>query len=75
VEEERLADGARLTLPPGVMHLIACVTGRLDLNGEGVTVDLRAGQFSLVPAVVREAVLTARSDTRFLRVEAGAAAD
>ncbi|HPY30097.1 MAG TPA: class I mannose-6-phosphate isomerase [Verrucomicrobiota bacterium] len=75
VEEERLADGARLTLPPGVMHLIACVAGRLDLTGEGVTATLRAGQFSLVPAAVREAVLIARSDTRFLRVEAGATAD
>lgn len=75
VEEERLADGGRLTLPPRVMHLIACVTGRLDLTGEGVTATLHAGQFSLVPAAVREAVLTARSDTRFLRVEAGAATD
>lgn len=71
-EEWRLAGGARATLRPEVMHLIACVTGQLGLNGAGVSVELRAGQFCLVPAAVQDAALSARTDTRFLRVEAGA---
>jgi mannose-6-phosphate isomerase len=72
VEEWRLAAGAHVTLHPGVMQLIACVTGQLSLTGGAVSVELKAGRFCLVPACVRDAELRAQTTAHFLRVEAGA---
>jgi mannose-6-phosphate isomerase len=62
---------AILPLTPPRLRVIAVVERRLVLNGGGAGIELRAGQFALVPAATDDAVLTLGRGARVLVVEAG----
>lgn len=71
VEELRLAAGAVTPLPPGAMQIIACLTGTLNVDGDGLSVKLAAGHFSLVAASLDKVRLRASTPASVLCVAAG----
>ena len=58
-----------LPLPPGEMHIIGAVSGRMTMHGGMEKCELSAGSFCLVPASVRDAVLTASERSACLLVK------
>jgi mannose-6-phosphate isomerase len=71
VGEWRLAEGGQASLEQGVMHIIGCLSGRLQVTGDNHTATLSPGSFSLVPACLPHAAVRAETGAAFLRVEAG----
>jgi mannose-6-phosphate isomerase len=70
VEAYEAEGGATLPLQPERLQIIAVLTGQVRVGEEGGTVALLPGQFCLVPACLRQAVVQAATPTTFLRVEA-----
>jgi len=70
VEQWTLDTAGTVPLAPGIMHLLAAVTGRLRVEAAPGTVDLTPGHFALVPASVN-ATLRAEQPAAWLRAEAG----
>ena len=60
-----------LPLPPGEMHIIGAVSGRMTIHGGKEKCELSAGSFCLVPASVGDAVLTASERSGCLIVKGG----
>ncbi len=71
VEELRLAAGVVTPLQPGAMQIIACLTGTLNVGGDGLSVKLVAGQFSVVAASLDKVRLRADAPAALLCVTAG----
>ncbi len=62
------AGGGQLAWPGGRMRIVGVVEGALRVEGEGEAVDLRAGQFCLVPAQCEGTVAQAPGAVSFLEV-------
>ncbi len=71
VEHVAMDTGRSLGLVGPVFFIVAVLDGGLRLSGAGQTVELRAGDFCLVPASVKDALLRATSPARFLKVLPG----
>ena len=70
VETWKLNSGARGLLKPGKLQIVAVTKGEIEIQGGSATVNLSAGQFSLIPAILDRTEITAKSDAALLRVEA-----
>ena len=70
VEAREVGAGASAALAPSRLQIIGLLEGQAKLCGDGVTVDLAPGQFSLVPASLASVVVRAETRVAFLRVEA-----
>jgi mannose-6-phosphate isomerase len=70
VEAYETDAGATLPLQPNRLQIIAILTGQAHVGEEGGSVTLSPGQFCLIPACLRQAVVKATTSTSFLRVEA-----
>jgi mannose-6-phosphate isomerase len=64
----RLKPGARRLLEPG-MRIIAVVSGDVRFEAQGLL--LASGQFCLIPAALKEVVLSCESATAFLEIKPG----
>lgn len=62
--------GALPSRPPR-LRIAACIEGPVNVQGGGVSESLRAGDFCLLPASVRDAGIGAAAGARFLLVEPG----
>jgi mannose-6-phosphate isomerase class I len=57
-------------LKPKKLQIIAVTTGEIEIKSGAMTVNLSAGQFSLIPASLERTEVLAKSDAVLLRVEA-----
>jgi mannose-6-phosphate isomerase len=71
VEAWQMAANAVAPLKPRTMQIIACLSGKLSVDGGRITVELSPGEFCLVPASLDATSLRARTAATLLRVEAG----
>ncbi len=71
VEHFEVKAGEGSQLKPRKLQIIAMVGGQIKIHGFSGTLDLRAGQFCLVPAALEQVEIAAPSDATWLRVEAG----
>jgi mannose-6-phosphate isomerase len=71
VELVRLAPGKRLALTKNRLQIIGVTEGELALNAPMTKLQLRPGQFCLIPAASGQTEVEATSDSAFLRVEPG----
>lgn len=71
VDNVELKEGGRTDLAENKLQILATVRGKAEIQNEGNTVTLEAGQFCLIPAELEKTDVTAKSDTSLLRVEAG----
>jgi mannose-6-phosphate isomerase len=70
VETWKLNSGAGGLLKPKKLQIIAVTAGKIEIESGSTVVKLSAGQFSLIPAVLAQTEVFAKSDAAFLRVEA-----
>lgn len=70
VEHVSLEHAGRTALPAGVMHILGMVAGEMTVASAAGNVELKAGDFALVPAAVKAEVQSGAPVT-FLRAEAG----
>lgn len=69
VETWKLNSGVNGLLKPKKLQIIAVTTGQIEIKSGLTTVNLSAGQFSLIPASLQRTEVFAKSDTALLRVE------
>jgi mannose-6-phosphate isomerase len=62
--------GAAAKLKDRKLQIVAAVSGQIEIKNNSETVNLSAGQFCLVPAVLERTELFAKSDASLLHVEA-----
>lgn len=70
IEVLKVKRGVGLDLKPRKLQIIAAVAGQLEIKAEPDSVELTAGQFCLVPAILERAEIQAPSGAVLLRVEA-----
>ena len=70
VEAWNLNSGAGGLLKPKKLQIIAVTAGGIEIKSGSTTVNLSAGQFSLIPASLERTEIRAQSDAALLRVEA-----
>lgn len=70
VEAWKLNSGANGWLKPKQLQIIAVTTGEIEIKSGSTTLNLSAGQFSLIPASLERTEILAKSDAALLRVEA-----
>jgi mannose-6-phosphate isomerase len=70
VETNKLSSGTSGLLKPKKLQIIAVTTGEIEIKSGAMTVNLSAGQFSLIPASLERTEVLAKSDAVLLRVEA-----
>jgi mannose-6-phosphate isomerase len=70
VETWKLNSGANGFLKPKKLQIIAVTTGEIEIKSGATSVNLTAGQFSLIPAILEQTEILAKSDAALLRVEA-----
>jgi mannose-6-phosphate isomerase len=70
VEAWKLNSGANGLLKPKKLQMVAVTSGGIEIQSGLVSVNLSAGQFSLIPASLAQAEIVAKSDAALLRVEA-----
>jgi mannose-6-phosphate isomerase len=70
VEMWKLNSGAGGLLKPKKLQIVAATAGEIEIKGGSTAVKLSAGQFSLIPAVLEQTEVFAKSDATLLRVEA-----
>jgi mannose-6-phosphate isomerase len=70
VRDWKIRNGTRRFLKPRKLQIIAAVRGQIEISGGLETVNLSAGQFSLIPASLEQTEVLAKSDAALLRVEA-----
>ncbi len=70
VEAWELNSSANALLKPKQLQIIAAVTGQIEIKNESANVNLRAGEFCLVPAVLEKTEMVAKADSTLLRIEA-----
>jgi len=71
VDQWRLSAGQAYTPAPSVMRILGVLSGRLAVLGDWGSVDLRAGQFCLLPSCLVGLKLCPASSCEFLLVEPG----
>jgi len=70
VETWKLNSGAQGLLKPRKLQIVAVTKGEIEIHSGSAAVNLSAGQFSLIPAILDRTEITAKSDAALLRVEA-----
>jgi mannose-6-phosphate isomerase len=70
VETWKLNSNATGWLKPKKLQIVAVTSGEIEIKNGSTTVNLAAGQFSLIPASLEQAEVLATSDAALLRVEA-----
>jgi mannose-6-phosphate isomerase len=70
VETWKLDAGAGARLKAKKLQIIAVTTGQIEIKSGATTVPLSAGQFSLIPASLKQTEILAKSPAALLRVEA-----
>ena len=70
VDYAELKSGARSQLKPNKLQILAVVRGKIEIRSGTDAVSLKAGQFCLIPAELKDAEMNAKSDAALLRVEA-----
>jgi mannose-6-phosphate isomerase len=70
VEAWKLSSGANGLLEPKKLQIIAVTGGSVEIKGGSASVNLSAGDFSLIPASLERTEIIAKSDAALLRVEA-----
>ncbi len=70
VENLEIKTGAVAKLKDRKLQIVAAVSGQIEIKNNSETVNLSAGQFCLVPAILERTELFAKSDASLLRVEA-----
>jgi len=70
VETWKLIAGASGCLKPKKLQIVAVTAGEIEIKNGGTSINLLAGQFSLIPACLERTEILAKSDAAMLRVEA-----
>ena len=70
VEAWKLNSGANGLLKSKKLQIVAVTSGEIEIKSGSTSVNLSAGQFSLIPANLERAEILAKSDAALLRVEA-----
>jgi mannose-6-phosphate isomerase len=70
VEAWKLNSGANGLLKSKKMQIVAVTSGGIEIKSGSTSVNLSAGQFSLIPASLEQTEILAKSDAVLLRVEA-----
>lgn len=71
VQEIRAVAGANIPLAPGLMQILGCLWGRLNVAWGSERYPLVPGQFCLIPAAIERVVLRAETDSAALLTTAG----
>ncbi|MGB9602283.1 MAG: type I phosphomannose isomerase catalytic subunit [Limisphaerales bacterium] len=66
----RVKRGARFKLSSETVHIVGVLKGCLGISYENVSVELKCGQFCLIPAAVKQVSFTAQKQTEFLHIQA-----
>ena len=69
-QRETAFERARLLAGPGPDAAIAVTAGEIEIKSGSTAATLSAGQFSLIPASLKQTEILAKSDAALLRVEA-----
>ena len=69
VETWQLNSGALAKLR-NELQIVAVMSGQLEIKGGSDVVNLSAGQFCLIPAILERTEIMAKSDAALLRIEA-----
>jgi mannose-6-phosphate isomerase len=59
-----------VTLPPNRMQIVGVISGEIRVKGGNENITLRAGEFCLLPAALRETTASTETAAEFLRTEA-----
>ncbi len=70
VDYTELKTGVRSQLKPNKLQVLAVVRGKIEIQSGTEAVSLKAGQFCLIPAELKDTGMIAKSDAGLLRVEA-----
>lgn len=70
VEDWQLAPGVKGRLPDQKLQIIAVTLGEVEIRSGSDSLNLTAGQFSLIPASLKQTKILARSAANLLRVQA-----
>jgi mannose-6-phosphate isomerase len=70
VETWKLNSSANNLLKSKKLQIVAVTSGEIEIKSGSTTVNLSAGQFSLIPANLERTEILAKSDVTLLRVEA-----
>ncbi|HVU08155.1 MAG TPA: type I phosphomannose isomerase catalytic subunit [Verrucomicrobiae bacterium] len=70
VETWKLNSGVSGFLKPKKLQIVAAINGEIEIKSNSEIVKLSAGQFCLIPAILEQMEILAKSDTTLLRVEA-----
>jgi mannose-6-phosphate isomerase len=70
VENCEIKFGAVVKLNEQKLQIVAAVSGQIEIKSGSESVNLSAGQFCLVPAILEQTEILAKSNAAFLRVEA-----
>ncbi len=70
VEIWNLNPGAHDRLKPEKLQIVAVIRGEVEITSGSTSVNMSAGQFSLIPASLERTEVLAKSDAALLRVEA-----
>ena len=70
VETWKLNSGAAGRLKPKQLQIVAVTGGEIEIKGGSTSVNLSAGQFSLIPASLERTEVLAKSNAALLCVEA-----
>jgi mannose-6-phosphate isomerase class I len=70
VEVWKLDGPGEAALKPKKLQILAVTTGSVDVTANGITANLSAGQFCLIPASLEQIKVLPKSAAGLLRVEA-----
>jgi len=70
VEAWKLHPGGRNRLQSGKLQIVAVTEGGVEIKGDLASVNLSAGQFSLIPASLEQVEMFVKSDAALLYIEA-----
>lgn len=70
VEVWRLGGSGEAVLEPKKLQILAVTTGSVDVTANGITANLSAGQFCLIPASLEQTKISPKAEAALLRVEA-----
>jgi mannose-6-phosphate isomerase len=70
VEAWKLGTAAAASLKPNKLQILAVTGGAVEVRGNGTAVNLSAGHFCLIPADLKQTIISAKSEAALLRVEA-----
>jgi mannose-6-phosphate isomerase len=70
VEQLEMKKMAGIKLKEKKMQIVAAISGEIEVKSESDSANLKAGQFCLIPAILKQMEIVAKSDAALLRVEA-----